>query len=235
MRFSDESDSMPNTFPKKDEALDAASLKSKQRSLRDGFPSVLSLRVHRAISWLTRAEAEKDDDDLRFILLWIGFNSAYARDIGAEIGAERGLFSEFFDSLVRFDRTHRIYNAIWERFPHEIRVLLDNKYVFAPFWNHQNGYAGFDDWQDRLTRSKAKINSALARHDTPAILSVVFDRLYVLRNQLVHGGATWNSSVNRAQVRDGAAVLAWVLPIFIDIMMDNADHDWGTPFYPVVD
>ncbi len=233
--FCHESDSMPTTFSKNDQTLEAAFLKNKQRSLRDGFPSVLSLRVHRAISWLIRAEAEKDDDDLRFILLWIGFNSAYARDIGPENNGERGIFSEFFDRLVAFDTTHRIYNAIWERFPHEIRVLLDNRYVFAPFWSHQNGYAGFDDWLDRLARSKTKINSALAQHDTSLILSVVFDRLYVLRNQLVHGGATWNSSVNRGQVRDGAAVLGWLLPIFIDIMMDNAGHDWGTPFYPVVD
>lgn len=30
-------------------------------------------------------------------------------------------------------------------------------------------------------------------------------RLYVLRNQLVHGSATWNSSANRAKVRDGTA------------------------------
>ncbi|WP_425067816.1 hypothetical protein [Reyranella sp.] len=36
----------------------------------------------------------------------------------------------------------------------------------------------------------------------------ILDRLYVLRNQLLHGGATWNSSVNRSQVRDGAAVLS---------------------------
>ena len=63
---------------------------------------------------------------------------------------------------------------------------------------------------------------------------MLFDRLYVLRNQLVHGGATWNSSINRAQVKDGAAVLGWLLPVFIDIMLENPDQDWGKPFYPVV-
>ena len=41
--------------------------------------------------------------------------------------------------------------------------------------------------------------------------------------------------MNRAQVRDGAAVLGWLLPVFIDIMMDNASRDWGRPFYPVVE
>jgi hypothetical protein len=28
------------------------------------------------------------------------------------------------------------------------------------------------------------------------ILSMLFDRLYVLRDQMTHGGATWNSATN---------------------------------------
>ena len=75
----------------------------------------------------------------------------------------------------------------------------------------------------------------MERRDTATILSILFDRLYVLRNQLVHGGATWNSSVNRQQVHDGAAVLGSFLPVFIDIMMDQADADWGAPYYPVIE
>ena len=71
--------------------------------------------------------------------------------------------------------------------------------------------------------------------NTLRILITLFDRLYVLRNQLVHGGATWNGTVNRSQVIDGAAVLANLVPVFIDIMMDNPDHDWGKPFYPVIE
>jgi len=67
------------------------------------------------------------------------------------------------------------------------------------------------------------------------VLSFVFDRLYILRNQLIHGGATWNSAVNRSQVSDSAAILGFLMPVFIDIMMDNPDGDWGQPFYPVVD
>ena len=70
--------------------------------------------------------------------------------------------------------------------------------------------------------------------DTAKILMIVFDRLYVLRNQMVHGGATWNSSVNRSQVRDGVSILSSLLPIFIDIMLENHDYDWGQPLYPVI-
>ena len=86
-----------------------------------------------------------------------------------------------------------------------------------------------------MARSKRAIATAMSSQDTPTILSSLFDRLYMLRTQLVHGGATWCSKVNRDQVRDGTKILLHLVPIFIDIMMDNPDHPWGMPFYPVID
>ncbi len=71
--------------------------------------------------------------------------------------------------------------------------------------------------------------------DTKKVLAVVFDRLYVLRNQLVHGGATWNSRVNRNQIRDGAAILDRLVPAIIHIMMGSGHALWGEPCYPVVE
>jgi hypothetical protein len=215
--------------------LDFARLKEKQRSIRGDFPESLTLRVHRAISWLGRAEREADDADVRFILLWIGFNSAYGSDVSSTINSERGTFKTYFDWLVRLDVGQRIYGVVWKRFPHEVRLLLGNKYIFAPFWNHHNGLEGYSDWEERLAASQRAIASTLAQQDTSRILAIVFDRLYVLRNQLVHGGATWNSGINRDQVRDGAGVIGWLLPIFIDIMMDNPQQEWGPVAYPVVE
>ena len=129
----------------------------------------------------------------------------------------------------------RLRSTRLEKFAQEVRLLLSNKYVFAPFWHHHNGFDGYQDWKDRLTISNRQTTSAMKRFDTSRILCNVFDRLYVLRNQLVNGGATWNSSVNRHQVEDGATVLGWLLPVFIDIMMDNPQRDWGKPFYPVIE
>ena len=70
--------------------------------------------------------------------------------------------------------------------------------------------------------------------DTARVLRILFDRLYVLRCQMMHGATTWNSSVNRTQVENGAAVLAALLPEMIDLMLDNPGIDWGTPHYPVI-
>lgn len=215
------------------DVLTHAALKSKQRELRDGFPDTLGLRVHRALSWLGRAEAESGDPDAQFLFAWIAFNAAYAEE--RDVVGERSAFRDFFEKLVRLDPDRRIYDAIWSRFPGPIRLLLTNRYVFEPFWKHRNDVPGYENWEERFEKAAAACNVALARSDTPRVLSLVFDRLYVLRNQLVHGGATWASSVNRDQVRDGAAILMFLLPIFLDVMMSTPDEDWGRPFYPVVE
>ena len=75
----------------------------------------------------------------------------------------------------------------------------------------------------------------MADQRTDRFLSILFSRLYVLRNQLVHGGATWNGSRNRTQVRDGALILGLVVPRLIDLMMDHPELDWGEPAFPVID
>ena len=213
--------------------LDPISLKEKHRRLRAEFTEPLTLRVHRALSWLSRASDEEDDVDVRFILLWIGFNAAYAADVNQASDSERDRFREFFVTMVAFDINRRIYDAVWHRFPNEIRLLLDNQYVFAPFWQHYNGVPGYADWASRLERSRYAIHRALSQTDTVTILSILFDRIYVLRNQIVHGGATWNSEVNRRQVKDGAALLNCLLPLFIDLMMDHSKHPWPKVYYPV--
>jgi hypothetical protein len=61
------------------------------------------------------------------------------------------------------------------------------------------------------------------------------DRIYTLRNQFMHGGATWNSSVNRDQIRDCTHFMLKLVPVVIEIMMDHPKTLWGYPCYPVVD
>ena len=211
-------------------------LKAKQRAIRQGFPDTIGLRVHRAISWIGRAEACGEDHDACFIFLWIAFNAAYAdeREFQAIAPGERAAFVDYFGKLVALDRDGRIYNALWEKFSGPVRLLMQNKFVFNPFWQYHNGMDGFADWETRFEASTRSFNAAFKDGDTARVLRLAFDRLYILRNQLVHGGSTWNSGINRAQVRDGAAMLGFLMPVFVDIMMDNPQKDWGKPFYPFI-
>ena len=219
-------------------SLTYADLKDKQRKIRDSFPENLALRTQRAISWIGRAE-QADDEDGKFIFLWIAFNAAYAdeRDFQPEHPSARDSFRSYFGKVVTLDAEKRIYNAIWENFSRSIRLLMNNEFVYGPFWQHQNGIVGCEDWENRFQRDLSYFNRIAVRQSdehTIRTLALLFDRLYVLRNQLLHGGATWDSKVNRNQVRDGAAILAFLIPVFVDVMMSHPGGDWGQPFYPVV-
>ena len=226
--------------------LDFKTLKAKEEDLNKNgqLPDNFALRIHRAISWGMRAEREIEDDDVRFILLWIGFNAAYVKDsdifyntnTDTKNSSQRNFFKTYFDALIELDSNSRIYDAVWDRFKHEVRILLDNKYIFEPFWKHHHNIPNYNNWQERFEKSKRVIGFAIdKREKTALILSTIFDRLYVLRNQLMHGSATWDSSINRNQVRDGAKIMGWLLPLFIDIMMDNPNENWGQPPYPVIE
>lgn len=218
-----------------DTSTSASAIATQLKAVRDTLPADLALRLHRAVSWLKRSEDEADDPDVRFILLWIAFNAAYAHEIDADAPtSERDQFATFFTKLAKHDTERRIYDLIWTRFPQEIRVLLMNQFVFAPFWAYQNGRPGYADWKERLAKSRRAANTALVSKHTVTVLSILFDRLYMLRNQLVHGGATWSSQVNRGQVRDGAAILGALLPRFLHVMINSNDEDWGTAYFPVV-
>jgi hypothetical protein len=210
-------------------------LKERQRSLRDGFCEALSLRTHRALSWLNRAEQESHDQDARFIFLWIAFNAAYANDIPDRAGfSEKKLLLRFVGQLVDTDKQNYLYTLVWNHFPVSIRTLIANQYVFQPYWDFQSGRRTEEEWLDQFASSKRTATRALGRMQTKKLMAVVFDRLYVLRNQLIHGCSTWGGGVNRQQVTDGAQIMSLVVPIIIHLMMENPNRLWGDPRYPVV-
>lgn len=198
--------------------------------------SNLGLRMRRAISWLQRAEQEPDDPDAAFIFYWIAFNAVYGEDRPEDYGRserERDAFNRYFVKALKLDTDQTIHAALWEKFHDPIGLFLDNQFVFDPFWQSHDRNTGNTDWRRRLDSDQRRANRAFRNNDTRAILNFLFDRLYVLRNQLLHGGATWQGSVNRSQVQDGAAIMAFLVPHFINLMIDHPHIDWGRPRYPV--
>lgn len=209
-------------------------LKTRQRAERDNYPENLGLRVHRALSWLNRAEQE-DDLDSRFIFLWIAFNAAYATEIDDRQGlSEQASFNAFLKKLHDLDHGKRLGEIVWRAYSGAIRILLDNPYVFAGFWDYQKGNQTEAQWQQSFSAAKKAANHALAAQDTPRLLAIVLARIYTLRNQLIHGGATWASSVNREQIRDCVSIMGELVPAVIEIMMDSPGTLWGDASYPVV-
>ncbi len=209
-------------------------LKDRHRAERSDYPQPLSLRVNRALSWLDCAEQARDPDS-KFIFLWIAFNSAYAAETGEISEIESNRFKRFLRRVVRKDRNALMATILWKRYSGPVRLLLNNPYAFKAFWDCQNGLNPDRDWRKEFTADKRRANRALASQNTGTILIILFHRLYVIRNQLIHGGATWGGKVNRSQILDGAAILGDVVPLVVEILMDHPSIDWGQPIYPVVE
>jgi len=220
-------------------------LKAKHRELREveKWDRDFGTRIHRALSWLDRSEREKDDLDAKFIFLWISFNAAYAQELDTggiyhdkKKNTEQTKYGQFVNKLIECDKNKNIYNILWIKFSGPIRLLIDNQFIFRPFWDFQRGKSYQDlKWEDDFKKEKDIAHKHLSQQNVSKLLIILLDRLYMLRIQLMHGGATWNSGVNREQVRDGAEILSFLMPIIIDTMMGNYGSDWGETCFPVIE
>ena len=177
---------------------------------------------------------ETGDDDARFLFLWIALNAAYAREFGFE-QSERDQARQFIDRLIVHDREGRLQQILFDRFTGPVRTLLENRFVYEPFWRALRDHDASNTWEVQFANARKLAMRALMARKTDVVLSIVADRLYVLRNQLMHGGATWNSDANRQQVRDAVAILGALMPVIIDLMIEHPEPDESGITFPLLD
>lgn len=203
-------------------------LQERLRAQRDLFNQDHSTRLHRANSWWRAAQQQGNDPDLCFISAWI---SLTACSVTGESATESDLLP-LLRRLVELDRDERIYDLLWHTYSATVRALIKNPYVYAPFWEAQRGIR--DDWRQAFERSSVDALNCLSRRNVAELLAITLERLSVLRAQVIGGGATYGSSVNREQVTTGGALLMSLLPVVLDIMLNHPHEEWGVLAYPVV-
>jgi hypothetical protein len=214
--------------------INYSNLKENHRAVRGKQPESVKLRIHRALSWLKVAE-ESGQEDIRFLMLWIAFNAIYAQEYKAEesIG-DRDVFKNFLKKLVHLDSEKLIHRIVWEAGDETLRLFINNPYVSHWFWDFQRGRLPESDWKQRFEWSCTNAEKALVRKNAVVFVGILFDRLYVLRNQLMHGGATFEGVVNREQLRSGVQILEQLVPVIIYLVMKNPAEDWGEPCFPPI-
>ena len=212
--------------------MKSVSLKRKLKSYK-GIPEELGIRLHRSISWLQCAEQQEKDPDLMFITQWIAFNACYAMDMNSQSSkTEREKFKGFIGTLARLDHEKRIFNILWQKFSGPVKILIENEYVFRGFWDFQRGDA--KEWKKAFEKTNEDAIRYMSANNVGGVLEILLDRLYILRNQLMHGGATYKSKLNRKSVKDGSRILEMLIPIIIEIILENPEEDWGKLLFPVV-
>ena len=205
---------------------------------QDALPENLTLRLRRAKSWLERAKKESNDPDAEFVFYWIAFDAIYGKSqsTGGDNDA-REQFNDFFRRVLSADRDNKIRDTVWHNFSDSVRLLLDNKYVYWRFWrNVFSKGRDYENWKEDFEEDKRRGLTTLANNNTKGALNIIFDRLYVVRNQIIHGGATWGTGRNRDQVRDGARTMAMLVPVFVEVIESNPeDIEWDPPVFSFAD
>ena len=217
--------------------------KTLKSTLNEDHP--LRQRLHRSLSWFKRAcdEDKPEDqyrDHARCIFLWIAFNAAYAIDRDRRSEPDR--CREFLSLLIALD-CRRIYTVVSSDLHSWISDLISNEYVFQRFWDDPDNEKMWKQFEcdieevNKLLKygsdAYCDVSVEELRKPLRKLLDEVFGRLFVLRNQLMHGFATAGGFMNRRQAQSGAAILDVLVPIFLDNMMDHPDRFSGRVPYAV--
>jgi len=208
---------------------EAAVLRERFKAIpedRRAANQAFSVRVWRGLSWLERSEAAADTEG-KLISLWIAFNAIYGHlDDDGRNAQDRASWQSFLASMVKHDAEDRLGTAVC-RGQTAILRLIDNRYVFRPFW------LGQDNWKDKFQKSVRYVLRCYQNDGVVGILQELFERLYILRAQVFHGAATSGSKLNRLQISTGTDILAALVPAMVAIMIDaGPEVDWGEVCFP---
>lgn len=203
-------------------------LKEQLRAQRDLFSEAHATRLHRAISWWRAALLQEDHTDLQFITAWISLNACA---LNADTTNRNASFLPLMQQLVRLDEDSCLYELLWNTYSGPVKSLIKNPYVYGPFWEAQR-HGG--EWKPSFERDSVDALNCLSRKKVAELLSITLDRLGVLQDQVLGGGATCGSQVNREQVETAVSLLLSLLPVILRLMLEHPDEDWGELAYPVV-
>ena len=193
------------------------------------------LRLYRANSWLSAAE-QQPDDDTRLMFFWISLNALYGR-WDSQDGSSKpdrkslGTFIKKLWSSAGDDGRAALIKVLTNRQP-QVLDILGNRFLEGCFWKDPSIQAA-----DKSTQASRTRTAGLRRRQlTYACLDFTLHYIYFLRCQIVHGGATHESSYNRIAVEPAVVFLAEVVPVIHEVMINHgADLDWGEACYAPVD
>lgn len=202
-------------------------------------------RLRRALSWVVAAERYRVDIDIAFICHWIAVNSLFGGLSGRppDEGSERRRYrlpngeeveddiSAFIKRFLRLDRSRVILGAVrslsWQE---TLAPLVGDKWTFGPYW--KEGLSS--NVETRLSKRKRAARDALRTENLEVLLHILLMRTQDLRNQIVHGAASYYVSQNRESIRPALAVLAALVPAFITVIKSSqaAAERWPRPPRP---
>lgn len=189
-----------------------------------------NVRFHRACSWLQRVEQITDGDlDLALLNQWIAFNSLYGQwdHAAREPVSDNECWRHFLERMLALDQRSHVVDALMDNKP-LVMSIFDDEFLSRYYWQEPTG--------KRASQSKKTMYEARTWYlqgNWLLILDRLFERIYFLRCQLVHGGATYNSSLNRTAIRRCKQAMDHLLRAFLLVWINfGSEEDWGIMCYP---
>lgn len=203
--------------------------KSKKNENSDHF----NLRIQRSLSWLKKAAYLSEDLDLQYVSLWISLNSICIQATSYENSLSQ--LDEFIHKIYQHDQAHKISQLIWGKMDLHIEQILQSPYLMQSYWDFKNQAISETAWKSSFEHEKKHIQNILDTKDSRMMLIILFKRMQTLRAQILQGGSSYNGAVNRQQLKSCCHVLLFILPIFLEILIENPKiFDYQKPYYPNV-
>ena len=190
--------------------------------------------MRRAFTWLERSEKAQSDDE-KFIFLWIALNAAHGGELigmDAKNPADSLKFKNFLSGIVKRDEEKKIEAILLNKHPEAIRTLLESPHLFIPFRQRGREEPEGADWREQFEADNQRARKALENRDAGAASMQILRRLHGLRNQMLHTGVTFAEGWARTLLRDGARIMADLVPVVLEIMKAEIDANpasqvWG--------
>lgn len=203
--------------------------KERLRGNPDHEPTLI--RIHRCFSWLQRVEEIKDSGatDAALIFQWTALNSLYSQwneDLREPV-SDRESLPPFLDRALQLDADDQISQVLKDHRKLGMSIF-DDEYLTKFFWEDPT-----DERARKAKKTKFDARTWYVEDRLSLILERLLERIYFLRCQLVHGGATFGGRLNRTVLRRCSTMLGHLLPAILLALIDHGyDEDWGPLCYP---
>lgn len=179
---------------------------------------------------MQRAEdAFKEDSDLALLSHWIAFNALYGQWSAErkETLPDNASWKGFIERIHKIDNEGTIEEVLSSN-KRLVMKIFEDEYLSRFFWA--------DPSEKRAGQSKQIMYDSqtwFLQRKWLLIMDRLLERIYLLRCQLVHGAATYNSSLNRIAIRHCYLALDHLLRAILQVWIKwGVDEDWGVLCYP---
>lgn len=197
-------------------------LKKYYDSKINGLSYDFKLRIHRALSW-AKAVNEEERIDEKFVKLWISFNALYGAGF-----TDKSDVSSFLESIIGLDDKFVLKEKLLKMI-NQIKNFFSIPELYFDYWTDENLDRESREHKVELLieRNKSKYNEfIISGNDANIILEEIFYLIYTLRNQIVHGSASYDSTDNKQTKERCIEMLEAFLPDIIKLMIDNPNYNW---------